>query len=422
MTARDPTLTRVEEKIARQERLSRDDALALFQSNDLLTIGRLADRANRHRNGDRVSFAANQHINPTNVCVLRNTCVFCSFARMPREAGAYARSLDDVFAEAEAARDNPTREFHIVGGLHPTLRLSYYLDMFRGLTARHPGVHVKALTAVEVAHLARLERMSVRDVLVAMQQAGVTSLPGGGAEVFSPAARATIADKKLSGEEWLAVHREAHRLGIPSNCTMLYGHVETLADRVDHLLALRALQDETGGFLTYIPLAYHPDHNELGEALGRTGTATTGFDDLKNIAVGRLVLDNIPHVKTHWPMVTPFISQVALTFGCDDLEGTVVFERVYHEAGAATPMWLSYDQIVSLIRGAGKEPVERDSLYRTVRTFEDWVPTDPGREPGVPGVRPGGPEGPTFAISHRPRARARGQRGLPVVSAVDGAE
>jgi len=248
-----------------------------------------------------------------------------------------------------------------------------------------------------------------------MRDAGVTSLPGGGAEVFSPAARATIADKKLSGEEWLAVHREAHRLGIPSNCTMLYGHVETMADRVDHLLALRALQDETAGFLTYIPLAYHPDHNELGEALGRTGTATTGFDDLKNIAVGRLVLDNIPHVKTHWPMVTPFISQVALTFGCDDLEGTVVFERVYHEAGAGTPMWLGYDQVVSLIRGAGKEPAERDSLYRTVRTFEDWVPAE------LVG-RPQGPEGPTFQISHRLRARARGQRGLPVLSAVDGVE
>jgi aminodeoxyfutalosine synthase len=197
---------------------------------------------------------------------------------------------------------------------------------------------------------------------------------------------------------------------------MLYGHVETMADRVDHLLALRALQDETGGFLTYIPLAYHPDHNELGEALGRTGTATSGFDDLKNIAVGRLVLDNIPHVKTHWPMVTPFISQVALTFGCDDLEGTVVFERVYHEAGAGTPMWLSYDQIVALIRGAGKEPVERDSLYQTVRTFEDWVP-------GQRSVRPEGPEGPTFAIAHRPRAQARGGRRLPVLSGVvDGAE
>ncbi|MGH7698895.1 MAG: aminofutalosine synthase MqnE [Gemmatimonadales bacterium] len=387
-------------KVEHGERLGGEDALTLFRSPELLTIGQLADAANRRRNGDRVFFAANQHLNPTNVCVLRNTCVFCSFARMPQEDGAYTRSLDEVFAEAEAARANATREFHIVGGLHPKLTLRYYLDLFRGLGERHPGVHIKALTAVEVAHLARLEGLSVRDVLAAVREAGVTSLPGGGAEVFSPAARRTIADRKLSGDEWLAVHREAHALGIPSNCTMLYGHVETPEDRVDHLLALRALQDETGGFLCYIPLAYHPDHNELGEALGRTGTATTGFDDLKNIAVGRLVLDNIPHVKTHWPMVTPFVSQIALTFGCDDLEGTVVFERVYHEAGAGTPMWLSYDEIIGLIRGAGREPVERDSLYQPVRTFEHWVP-------GAPGVRPEGPEGPTFHIEHRRAAAAR---------------
>jgi aminodeoxyfutalosine synthase len=270
---------------------------------------------------------------------------------------------------------------------------------------------IKALTAVEVAHLARIEGMSTRDVLLAMKEAGVSTLPGGGAEVFSPAARATIADRKLTGAEWLAVHREAHQLGIPSNCTMLYGHVETLEDRVDHLLALRALQDETGGFLTYIPLAYHPDHNELGETLGRTGTATTGFDDLKNIAVGRLLLDNIPHVKTHWPMVTPFISQVALTFGCDDLEGTVVFERVYHEAGAPTPMWLSYDQIITLIRGAGKEPVERDSLYQTVRTFEGYEPklaAAPVRSEGP------APQGSLFQIGHRKPKMA--------ATAVDGAE
>jgi aminodeoxyfutalosine synthase len=415
---RDSALDPITEKVARGDRLTREDALALFRSPDLLTIGRLADHANRAKHGDRVSFAANQHINPTNVCVLRNTCVFCSFARMPKEDGAYTRSLDEVFAEADAARANPTREFHIVGGLHPTLRLSYYLDMFRGLARRHPGVHIKALTAVEVAHLARIEHMSPRDVLLAMKDAGVTSLPGGGAEVFSRAARAAIADRKLSGDEWLAVHREAHRLGIPSNCTMLYGHVETLEDRVDHLLALRALQDDTGGFLTYIPLAYHPDHNELGTALGRTGTATTGVDDLKNIAVGRLILDNIPHVKTHWPMVTPFLSQVALTFGCDDLEGTVVFERVYHEAGAPTPMWLSYDEIVSLIRGAGKEPVERDSLYRTVRTFEDY----PAGSVTTPAVRPEGPEGPTFRIEHRPRAGARGQRKLPVLDRIGSAD
>ena len=407
--ARDPALRRIADKVERDERLTRDDGLALFASPDLLTIGRLADLANQHKNDRRVYFAANQHINPTNVCILRNTCVFCSFARMPKEDGAYTRSLDEVFAEADAARDNPTREFHIVGGLHPRLRLGYYLDMFRGLKARHPDVMIKALTAVEVAHLARIEKVSVRDVLVAMKDAGVNTLPGGGAEVFSPAARATIADRKLTGEEWLAVHREAHQLGMPSNCTMLYGHVETLADRVDHLLALRALQDDTKGFLTYIPLAYHPDHNELGETLGRTGTATTGFDDLKNIAVGRLLLDNIPHVKTHWPMVTPFISQIALTFGCDDLEGTVVFERVYHEAGAGTPMWLSYDQIITLIRGAGKEPVERDSLYQTVRTFE-------GYEPKPAAVRPQGPapQGSLFQIAHRKREMA--------TAAVDGAE
>jgi aminodeoxyfutalosine synthase len=407
------SLAPVAAKVDRGERLTRDDALALFHSHDLLAIGRMADAANRRTNGARVFFAANQHINPTNVCILRNTCVFCSFARMPREEGAYTRSLDEVFAEADAARDNPTREFHIVGGLHPKLSLAYYLDMFRGLKARHPDVLIKALTAVEVAHLARIERSTVRDVLIAMKQAGVTSLPGGGAEVFSPAARATIADKKLTGKEWLEVHREAHRLGMPSNCTMLYGHVETMEDRVDHLLALRELQDDTGGFLCYIPLAYHPDHNELGEQLGRTGSATTGFDDLKNIAVGRLVLDNIPHVKTHWPMVTPFLSQVGLGFGCDDLEGTVVFERVYHEAGAATPMWLSYDDIVALVRGAGKEPVERDSLYRPVRTFEDYVP-QPRPAPAA------GPTGDVFQIQHRKTAAPR--RKTETVSVVDGAE
>src|SRR2546427_418037 len=206
---------------------------------------------------------------------------------MPKEDGAYTRSLDEVFAEADAARDNPTREFHIVGGLHPKLRLAYYVDMFRGLKARHPNVHIKALTAVEIAHLARIEQLSVTDVLIALKAAGVTSLPGGGAEVFSPAARATIADKKLTGEEWLAVHREAHRLGLPSNCTMLYGHVETMADRVDHLPAMRPPQAEPAGSPPSTPPASHPAHTELGEALGRTGTATSGFDDLKTVEARR---------------------------------------------------------------------------------------------------------------------------------------
>lgn len=370
----DLRLQPVAAKVAAGERLTPDDGVLLYETPDLLGVGALADFANRRVNGDRVLFSANQHINPTNVCVLRNTCVFCSFARLPKEEGAYTRSLEEVFAEAESARGSPTKEFHIVGGLHPKLRLSYYADMIRGLKERHPTVHIKALTAVEIAHLARIERIGTREVLAALKDAGLTSLPGGGAEVFSGAVRATIADRKLVSDDWLRVHREAHDLGIPTNCTMLYGHVETSRDRVEHLAMLRELQDETGGFLTYIPLAYHPDHNRLGEELGRAGTATTGYEDLKNVAVGRLFLDNIPHVKTHWPMVTPFVSQIALHFGSDDVEGTVVYERVYHDAGAHTPMMLSYGELVRLIHGAGRRPVERNSLYDTIRSFG---PEDP---------------------------------------------
>lgn len=369
----DPALRPVAEKVLARRRLEAEDARALYATNDLLGLGRIAAFANDRVNGDRVFFSANQHLNPTNVCVLRKTCVFCSFARMPKEDGAYTRTLEEVYAEAEQARNSPTSEFHIVGGLHPKLRLSYYTDMLRGLKQRFPHIHIKALTAVEIAHLARIEKSTAREVLIALKEAGLTSLPGGGAEVFSTAVRATIAERKLTGEEWIAVHREAHQLGIPTNCTMLYGHVETADDRIEHLTALRSLQDETGGFLTYIPLAYHPDHNELGEELGRVGSATTAYEDLKNVAVGRLFLDNIAHVKTHWPMVTPFLSQVALSFGCDDVEGTVVYERVYHEAGARTEMHMHYSDLVELIRGAGKRPVERNSLYQPVRETFDPV-------------------------------------------------
>ena len=375
---RDPALRPIGEKVVAGRRLDHADGLALYATTDLLGLGALAAFANFRRNGDRVFFSANQHLNPTNVCILRATCTFCSFARTPKEEGAYTRSLEEVYAEAEQARGTPTSEFHIVGGLHPKLRLSYYTDMLRGLKARHPGVHLKALTAVEIAHLARIEKITEREVLIALKEAGLTSLPGGGAEVFSTAVRATIAERKLTGQEWLRVHRTAHELGIPTNCTMLYGHVETADDRLQHLAMLRELQDETGGFLTYIPLAYHPDHNELGEELGRVGTATTGFEDLKNIAIGRLFLDNIPHVKTHWPMVTPALSQIALSFGCDDVEGTVVYERVYHEAGARTEMAMQYPQLVALIRGAGRRPVERNSLYQVVRdAFDDPPPAPP---------------------------------------------
>ena len=362
-------LRAIGEKVLTGTRLSQADAHFLFTSPDLLGVGLLADYANRRKHGDVVTFAANQHIKPTNVCYLRKTCVFCSFARLPKEEGAYHYSLDEVYAEAEAADNGLTREFHIVGGLDMKAGLQYYSEMFRGLKARHPQVHIKALTAVEIAHIARIDKMSLEDVLTALREAGLDTLPGGGAEVFGRGVRMAIADKKLAAEDWIDVHRTAHRLGIRSNCTMLYGHVETIQDRVDHLSMLRDLQDESGGFLAYIPLAYHPDNNELGIELGRQGTATTGFDDLRNLAVGRLFLDNFDHVKTHWIMVTPFLSQTALAFGVNDLEGTVVREKIYHEAGAHTAQGLSLDEILDLIRSAGKIPAERDSFYNILRQF-----------------------------------------------------
>src|SRR5688572_13197847 len=366
---RDPRLFDIFEKVSQRERLNAADALALFESQDLLAIGAMADWVNRQKNGNRVFFVANQHLNPTNVCILRATCTFCSFARTPREDGAYTMSLEEAFHEADMVRDTPVREFHIVGGLHPKLRVSYYEDLIRGLKERYPGVEVKALTAVEIAHLAKVEKTSVEDVLTRLRAAGLDSMPGGGAEVFSLNVRQTIAKRKLGAAEWIDVHRKAHRMKIPTNCTMLYGHVETFADRVNHLMALRDLQDETHGFLTYIPLAYHPDNNELGEELGRTGTATTGFDDLKNLAIGRLFLDNIPHIKTHWIMNTAKVSQIALHFGVDDLEGTVRRERIYHEAGAHTPEGMTFAEIIRLVKDAGKRPVERDAYYNEIREW-----------------------------------------------------
>jgi aminodeoxyfutalosine synthase len=364
----DPVVRRIGERVAAGERLDVADGLALFGSGDLTGIGALADAVNRAKHGDVVTFASNQHINPTNICVLRTTCTFCGYARLPKEEGAYRYTLDQVLAEAAHAADGMTREFHIVGGLDMKAGLAYYREMFQALKANFPHVHIKALTAVEIAHIARIEKMPWRDVLLALKEAGLDTMPGGGAETFSAAVRERISDKKLAGAEYIGVHRAAHELGIRSNCTMLYGHVETLEERLEHLQMLRDLQDETGGFLAYIPLAYHPDDNELGRELARTGTATTGWDDLKQLAVGRLFLDNFQHVKSHWIMVTPFLSQVALHYGVNDLEGTVVREKIYHAVGAHTPQAMTLDEILRLIRGAGKVPAERDSFYRILRT------------------------------------------------------
>jgi len=366
----EPSLRRIGERVAAGERLGAQDAETMFRTSDLQGLGRLADAANRARHGDVVTFAANQHINPTNICVLRTTCTFCGYARLPKEAGAYRYTLEQVLAEAAEA-DGLTREFHIVGGLDMQAGLTYYCEMFRALKAAHPQVHIKALTAVEIAHLARIEKLSWTEVLIALREAGLDTLPGGGAETFSAAVREQIAGKKLGGADYIGVHRAAHTLGIRSNCTMLYGHVETIEDRIEHLAMLRALQDETAGFLAFIPLAYHPDDNALGATLGRQGTATGGVEDLKMLAIGRLFLDNFAHIKSHWIMVTPAMSQIALHFGVNDIEGTVVREKIYHAVGAGTPQGLTLAHLLQLIRGAGKTPAERDSLYRVLRVFDD---------------------------------------------------
>lgn len=366
----DPAVRAVAERVAAGQRLTQADGVALFASRDLTGVGLLADAVNRARHGDVVTFAANQHINPTNICTLRTTCTFCGYARLPKEDGAYRYTLDQVMAEARQAKNGLTREFHIVGGLDMQAGLDYYVTMFRALKAELPHVHIKALTAVEIAHIARIEKKSWAEVLTALKEAGLDTMPGGGAETFSAAVREEIARKKLGAGDYIGVHRTAHELGIRTNTTMLYGHVESFADRMEHLQLLRDLQDETQGFLAYIPLAYHPDDNELGKKLGRQGIATSGVDDLKNLAVGRLFLDNFAHVKSHWIMVTPFLSQIALHYGVNDLEGTVVRERIYHAVGAQTSQAMSLDDILKLIRGAGKIPAERDSFYKTLRTFD----------------------------------------------------
>jgi len=367
----DPAVRRVAEKIVAGERLSAADGLALFRSTDLTGIGLLADAVNRAKHGDVVTFAANQHINPTNICTLRTTCVFCGYARLPKEEGAYRYTLDQVLQEARTGNGGMTREFHIVGGLDMKAGLAYYQEIFRALKAEMPHVHIKALTAVEIAHIARIEKMSWAEVLSALKDAGLDTLPGGGAETFSAAVREEIANKKLGAADYIGVHRTAHGLGIRSNCTLLYGHIETYEDRIEHMAMLRSLQDETGGFLAFIPLAYHPDDNVLGEKLGRRGTATSGVEDLKMLAIGRLFLDNFEHVKSHWIMVTPALSQLGLHYGVNDLEGTVVREKIYHAVGAQTRQAMSLDEILALIRGAGKIPAERDSFYRIIRRFDE---------------------------------------------------
>jgi aminodeoxyfutalosine synthase len=313
--------------------------------------------------GDRTYFNVNRHINPTDVCVA--SCRLCAFGKRVRDPRAYTMSLEEVWRRAGEGWSEAVTEFHIVGGLHPELTLDWYCEMLRGLKQRFPAVHLKALTMVEVGYLARRAGVSPEAALARLREAGVDSLPGGGAEIFSERVRRIICDHKIDGQEWLDIARAAHRLGLRSNCTMLYGHIESDEDRVDHLLRLRELQDETGGFVAFIPLAFHPDNTAL-----RHIPRTTGFQDLKNIAAARLLLDNIAHIKAYWVMLTPRVAQIALRFGADDLDGTVVEEKIYHDAGATTMQSLRRAELLELIRKAGREPVERDTLYRPVARSE----------------------------------------------------
>lgn len=339
-------------------RLSAEDGLRLLISPHLAAVGAIANIARERLHGDTTYFIVNRHINYTNVCV--NRCAFCAFSRSPGEAGAYALSVKECVDKAAAFRGGRVSEFHIVGGCHPHLPLSYYTELLSVLKARFPEAHLQAFTAVEIAHLAAFSGISVRDCLARLKAAGLGSLPGGGAEVFSPRVRAELCPGKLSGEKWLEVMRAAHSLGLRSNCTMLYGHIERPQEVVDHLLRLRALQDETGGFLAFIPLAFHPGNTPLAGQL----RGPTALDDLRMVAVSRLLLDNIPHIKVFWIMVEPKVAQIALSFGADDMDGTVAEERITHAAGAQTPEALPIEEIERLILGAGRRPVERDTLYR----------------------------------------------------------
>jgi aminodeoxyfutalosine synthase len=355
----DTRLEPIARKVLAGERLTSDDGLALFQSNDLLAVGWLANHVREQRHGDICYFNVNRHINPTNVCVAH--CKLCAFGRSPDAPGAYTFSLDEVFARAAQGVAEGATEFHIVGGLHPDLAFEYYLDLIRGLKQRFPHVHLKAFTMVEVHYYARISKLSVRDTLVKMKEAGVDSLPGGGAEIFHPRVRRIICDHKVSGTMWLSIARTAHELGMRSNATMLFGHVETLEERVDHLVRLRETQDQTRGFVAFIPLEFHPANTGLAHI-----PRPTAFDALKTIAVSRLMLDNFDHIKAYWIMLTPRIAQIALRFGANDLDGTVVEEKIYHDAGATTPEHLSRAELEKLITAAGRVPVERDTLYNRV--------------------------------------------------------
>jgi aminodeoxyfutalosine synthase len=356
-------LNNIRAKIETGVRISDDEALALFASDDLLAVGELAALANRRVNGDKVYFNVNRHINYTNICV--NRCTFCAFSREHEDDdGGYTLALNDILKRAAEASAAGATEIHMVGGLHPDLPFDFYLEILAAIKADSPNLHIKAFTAVEIDYFAKLTDQSPRQVISELKAAGLDSMPGGGAEIFASAVRQQICPEKITGERWLEVTEQVHSSGLKTNATMLFGHVESYADRVDHLSRLRQLQDRTGGFQAFIPLAFQPDNTRVPGAKG-----VGGVDALKTLAISRIYLDNFRHIKAYWVMLGLKVAQVSLAFGVNDIDGTVVEEQIGHDAGADSPQQLNKEQLVDLIRKAQKQPVERDTLYNEIRQY-----------------------------------------------------
>jgi aminodeoxyfutalosine synthase len=355
----DPRLRPICDKVEARERLSFDDGVTLYRSPDLLGVGWMANRVRERLHGNTTYFNVNRHINPTDVCVA--SCKLCAFGKKAKDPTAYTWSHEQIWERAGHGYSEAVTEFHIVGGLHPTWPFDYYTGLLKALKERFPSVHLKAFTMVEIDWIARVGAKSIPETIRALREAGMDSCPGGGAEIFERRVRDVICKNKISGEEWLAIARECHLQGVRTNATMLYGHVETIEDRVDHLLRLRDLQDETGGFTGLIPLAFHPENTPLAHL-----PASSGQTDLRVIAVSRLLLDNFPHIKAYWIQIGVKLAQIALYFGADDLVGTVVDETITHAAGATTASGLSRVDFERMIRESGREPVERDAAYQRV--------------------------------------------------------
>ena len=363
-------LRHLHDKVAAGERINESEALQLFESKDLNALGAIADLACRRRVGNRASYIINRYINYSNYCIL--SCQFCSFARKKRDADGFQLSIEEVVRKAREALQIGITELHIVGGLHPSLPFSFYTDMLKALRALDPRLQLKCFTAIEILHLAWLARKSVPETLRALKEAGLDSLTGGGAEIFRPEVRSAIARGKESAEEYLDVHRTWHRMGNRSTCTMLFGHVESLADRVDHLRYLRNLQDETRGFVGFVPLPYHPENNDIP-----VENAPTGFDTLRTVAVSRIYLDNFDHITAYWVGMGLKLASVALSFGADDLHGTIIEEHIFHMAGATSPQLHNEADMIKAIREAGLTPVQRNTFYEPIKVWADAKTTEP---------------------------------------------